>query len=130
MNEIYEFLKKCDTYYLATVENNQPRIRPFGTIDMYNGKLYIQTGKVKNVSKQMKENSKIEICAMLEDKWLRLSGDAILDENIEAQKHLLDNYPSLQKLYQAGDGNTEVFYLKNVKAQICSFAEEPKNYEF
>ncbi len=130
MNEVYEFLKKCGTYYLATAEGDQPRVRPFGTIDLFEDKLYIQTGKVKNVSKQMKENPKVEISGMADGKWIRVTAQVVLDERIEAQKHMLDAYPSLQGKYQPGDGNTEVFYLKNGEAQICSFTEETKVIRF
>ena len=130
MNEIYDFLKNCNVYYLATVEDDQPRVRPFGTVDLFENKLYIQTGKVKSVSKQMKSNSKIEISAMCDGRWIRIAAEAVLDENIEAQKHMLEAYPTLQAMYQPGDGNTEVFYLKNVKAKICSFTEPDKVIEF
>lgn len=130
MNEIYEFLKKCGTYYLATVEGNQPRVRPFGTIDLFEDKLYIQTGKKKSVAEQIKANPKIEISGMLGDKWIRVTAEAVLDERTEAQQHLLDDYPSLQSMYKAGDGNTEVYYLKNGEAQICSFTEKPKIIKF
>ena len=130
MNEVYEFLKKCGTYYLATVEGYKPRVRPFGTIDLYNNRLYIQTGKVKAVSRQIKENPQIEICAMDDGKWIRIEATAYLDNNIDAQKHMLAAYPSLQKMYQPGDGNTGVFYLRNVTAKICSFTEEPKIFKF
>ena len=98
MNEVYEFLKKCGTYYLATLEGDQPRVRPFGTVDVFDGKLYIQTGKVKDVANQMKANPKVEISGMADGKWIRLAGEMVLDENIEAQKHMLDAYPSLQKM--------------------------------
>lgn len=130
MNEVYQFLKECETYYLATIDGNKPCVRPFGTIDMFEGKLYIQTGKRKSVSKQMKENPNIEISGMSGGKWIRVEAEAVLDERIEAQKHMLDEYPSLQGMYQPGDGNTEVFYLKNVTAQICSFTDEPKIFKF
>jgi len=130
MNEVYEFLKRCGVYYLATVENDQPRVRPFGTVDIFEGKLYIQTGKVKPVAQQMKANPKVEISGMADGKWIRLTAEAVLDENIEAQKHMLENYPDLQNMYQPGDGNTEVYYLKNAKAVICSFTEAPVEYEF
>ena len=97
---------------------------------MFEGKLYIQTGKRKSVSKQIKENPNIEISGMSGGKWIRVEAEAVLDERIEAQKHMLDEYPSLQGMYQPGDGNTEVFYLKNVTAQICSFTDEPKIFKF
>mgnify|MGYP002799102685 FL=1 len=99
MNEVYEFLKKCGTYYLATVEGDQPRVRAFGTIDLFEGKLYIQTGKVKEVSKQMMANPKIEICAFDGNTWLRLAAKAVEDDRYEARKHMLEAYPSLQKMY-------------------------------
>lgn len=130
MNEIYEFLKACGVYYLATVEGDQPRVRPFGTIDLYDGRLYIQTGKSKDVANQMKANPKVEICAMHEGRWVRLEAEAILDENIEAQVHMLDNYPELKEMYTPGDGNTEVYCLQNATAVICSFTEEPETYQF
>lgn len=130
MNEVYEFLKKCGVYYLATMEGNQPRVRPFGTVDLFDGKIYIQTGRVKKVADQLKENPKVEISGMAEGKWIRISAKAVLDESIEAQKHMLDAYPSLQAQYQPGDGNTEVYYLKNATAQICSFTEAPKIITF
>lgn len=130
MNEIYEFLKKCGTYYLATVDGDQPRVRPFGTVDLFEDRLYIQTGAVKDVSKQMKANPKVEISGMAGGKWLRLSAEAVLDPRVEAQEHMLAAYPSLQEMYKPGDGNTEVFYLRNAKAAICSFTEPPKTFEF
>ncbi len=131
MNEIYEFLKKSGVYYLATVEGDQPRVRPFGTIDLFEGKLYFQTGKKKPVACQLKANCKVEISAMTPDgKWLRLCGEAVPDDNVAAQTHMLDAYPSLKAQYQAGDGNTEVYYLQNVTAQICSFTEAPKTICF
>lgn len=119
MNEIYEYLKNAGIYYLATVNEGKPAVRPFGTIDLFEDKLYIQTGNSKNVSAQMKANPHIEISTMHDGTWLRISAEAYLDERIEAQTHMLDAYPSLQAMYQPGDGNTEVFYLKNAVAQIC-----------
>lgn len=131
MNEIYEFLKKAGTYYLATVDGGQPRVRPFGTIDLYEGRLYIQTGKVKSVSRQMKADPRVELCAMSADgAWLRVTATAVLDERIEAQSHMLSSYPSLQAMYKPGDGNTEVFYLKDGEAQFCSFTAAPRTVKF
>lgn len=131
MNEVYDFLKNCNVYYLATVEGDQPRVRPFGTIDLFEGKLYIQTGKVKAVARQIKANPKVELSAMSADgKWIRIAGEAVLDENIAAQEHMLAAYPSLQAMYKPGDGNTEVYYLKNATATICSFTDAPKVINF
>lgn len=131
MDKVYEFLKKCGVYYLATVEGDKPHVRPFGTVDIFEGKLYFQTSKIKPVAQQMKANSKIEISGMTPDgQRIRLSAEAVLDDNIEAQKHMLDAYPNLKAQYQPGDGKTEVYYLKNATAQICSFAGEPLVYHF
>ena len=130
MNEVYEFLKQCETYYLATVEGDQPRVRPFGPIDIFEGKLYFQTGKVKPVADQLKANGKVEISSMADGKWIRVAGEAVLDDNVAAQEHMLDAYPNLKAMYKPGDGNTEVYYLKNVTATICSFTEEPKTFTF
>jgi len=131
MNEVYEFLKNCGVYYLATVEGDQPRVRPFGTIDLFGDKLYIQTGKSKAVADQLKTNSKVAISGMTSNnQWIRLCAEVVLDDNIAAQTHMLDAYPSLKAQYQPGDGNTEVYYLRNASAQICSFTEEPKSFQF
>ena len=130
MKEVYEFLKSCGTYYLATVEGDQPRVRPFGTVDLFEDKIYIQTGLVKPVAKQMAANPKVEISGMAGGKWIRVAAEAVLDERIEAQEHMLDAYPHLRNMYQPGDGNTAVYYLKNATAQICSFTEAPKEIKF
>ena len=131
MKEVYEFLKSCGVYYLATVEGDQPRVRPFGTIDLFEDKLYIQTGKVKPVAQQMKANPKVEFSAMAQDgRWIRVCAEAVLDDNVKAQEHMLDAYPNLKAMYTAGDGNTEVYYLKNATAQICSFTTAPREIKF
>ena len=130
MQEVYDFLKACNTYYLATVEGDQPRVRPFGTVDIFEGKLYIQTGKVKDVSKEMQANPKVEICAFNGEKWIRVAGEVVRDDRVEAKKHMLDSYPNLKTLYRADDDNTEVLYLKNVTATISSFTEEAKVIKF
>ena len=131
MKEVYEFLKGCGAYYLATVEGNQPRVRPFGTVDLFEDKLYIQTGKVKAVAQQMKANPKVEISAMAQDgRWIRITAEAVLDDNLKAQEHMLDAYPNLKAMYTPGDGNTEVYYLKNAVAQVCSFTDAPREIKF
>ncbi|WP_195198578.1 pyridoxamine 5'-phosphate oxidase family protein [Faecalispora jeddahensis] len=130
MQEVCEFLKQCNTYYLATTDGDQPRVRPFGTAEIFEGKLYIQTGKVKNVYRQMKENPKIEISGMAGGNWIRLTATAVEDDRVQARQHMLDAYPSLKKMYSADDGNTVVFYLENATATICSFTEEPKVIQF
>ena len=130
MNEVYEFLKTAGTYYLATVEGDQPRVRPFGTVDLFEGRLYIQTGKIKPVSKQLQANPKAEICAFHEGKWIRVSGELVRDDRIEAKKHMLDNYPHLRRMYDEHDDNTEVLYFRNGKAVFSSFGEPPRTVEF
>jgi uncharacterized pyridoxamine 5'-phosphate oxidase family protein len=130
MEEVLEFLKKCGVFYLATVDGNKPRVRPFGAVNIFEGKLYIQTGKVKNVSKQMQENSNVEISGMAEGKWIRLEGNVVRDDRREAKVSMLDANPELKGMYSADDDNTEVLYFKDAKATIYSFSEEPKVIEF
>lgn len=130
MDKVLKFLKDAETYYLATVEGDQPRVRPFGTVHVFEGKLYIQTGKVKDVSKQLHQNPKAEICAFKNGEWLRVSGKLIEDDRNEARQSMLDAYPSLQKIYKADDGNTEVFYFKNATAIFSSFTHKPQIIKF
>ena len=130
MERVEQFLKKAGVYYLATVDGDQPRVRPFGTAHIFEGKLYIQTGKVKNVSKQIHANPKVEICAFCEGQWVRVEGTLAEDERMEAKQSMLDAYPELQKMYKADDGNTEVFYFKNATATFSSFTVAPEVIEF
>ena len=127
MEKVYEFLKNAGVYYIATVDGDQPHVRPFGTVNIFDGKLYIQTGKSKDVSKQIEANGKVEISAMVgDDRWIRLTGTLVEDDRIEARISMLDAYPSLQAMYKADDGNTVVYYLKDAKATFCSFTEAPE----
>ena len=130
MDKVLKFLKDAETYYLATVEGDQPRVRPFGTAHIFEGKLYIQTGKVKDVSKQLHQNPKAEICAFKNGEWLRISGELVEDDHNEAGQSMLDAYPSLQKMYKADDGNTEVFYFEEATAIFSSFTHEPEIIKF
>ena len=130
IEKVTQFLKEAETYYLATVEGDQPRVRPFGTAHLYEGKLYIQTGKVKDVSKQLLANPKAEICAFKDGEWIRVAGELVEDDRVEARQSMLDAYPSLQKLYAADDGNTQVFYFKNATATISAFTHEPEVFKF
>ncbi|MBQ8975455.1 MAG: pyridoxamine 5'-phosphate oxidase family protein [Oscillospiraceae bacterium] len=130
MQEVYDFLKSAGTYYLATVEGDQPRVRPFGTINIFEDKLYIQTGKVKPCSKQMLANPKVEICAFKGGEWLRVAAEVVEDDRFEAKKSMLDSYPNLRASYSEDDGNTQVFYLKNVEATFSSFTSEPRTVKF
>ena len=126
MNEVYEFLKAAGTYCLATTEDGEPRVRPFGTVDIWEGKLTIQTGYVKPVAKQMLANPRVEICAMSQDgRWIRVTADAVPVKDDAAAEHILEAYPSLRAMYKPGDGNTAVFALENGKAVISSFTAAP-----
>ena len=130
MKETYEFLKNSKTFYIATIDNDQPRVRPFGVVNIYEDKLYIQTGKNKNVSKQMQINPKVELCAFLDGKWIRLEGTVVRDDRVEAKQAMLDANPMLKSMYSADDDNTEVLYFENAKSTIYSFTDEPIVYEF
>ncbi len=130
MNEVYEFLKECGTYYLATVEGDQPRVRPFGTINIFEDKLYIQTGKGKDVYKQIDKNGKVEICGFNKGKWIRIAGTLVSDDRVEAKKAMLDNYPELRGMYNENDSNTIVLYFKDAVATIYSFTDAPKVIKF
>ncbi len=130
MQKVYNFLKEAETYYLATVEGDQPRVRPFGTVNVFDGKLYVQTGKIKPVSKQLKSNPKAEICAFNNGVWLRVSGELVEDDRVEARKSMLDAYPSLRSMYDENDGNTQVFYFKNATATFSSFTAPPQTINF
>lgn len=121
MQRVNDFLKKAGTYYLATVEGDQPRVRPFGTVNIFEGKLYIQTGKVKDVSRQIAANPKVELCAFVGGQWLRLAGTLVEDDRVEARKAMLDAYPGLRKNYDENDGNTQVFYFQDATATFSSF---------
>ena len=130
MQEVCEFLKAAGTYYLATDEGGQPHVRPFGTAHIFEGKLYIQTGKVKAVSRQMHANPRIEICAMHEGRWLRIEASAVLDDRREARVSMLEAYPSLKAMYSPDDGNTEVWYLRNATATFDSFTDASRSVSF
>ena len=130
MQEVYDFIKKCGTYYLATVDGDQPRVRPFGTVNIFDGKLYIQTGLVKDCAKQMLANPKVELCCFTEGTWLRLAGTVVLDDRFEAKKSMLDAYPNLRGMYSENDGNTACFYFKDATATFASFGGAPKVVTF
>lgn len=125
-----QFLKDAGVYYLATVDGDQPRVRPFGTELVFEGKLYIQTGKVKDVSKQLGANGKAEICAFKDGAWIRIAGELVDDPRREAKAAMLDAYPNLQASYSADDDNTQVLYFKNATATISSFTAEPEVLTF
>lgn len=130
MEKVCNFLKEAGVYYLATVEGDQPRVRPFGTANIFDGKLYIQTGKVKPVSAQLKANPKAELCAFKDGVWLRVAGELLEDDRIEAKKSMLDAYPNLRGMYDENDGNTQVLYLANATATFSSFTAAPEVIKF
>ena len=130
MERVCKFLKDAGTYYLATVEGDQPRVRPFGTAHIFEGRLYIQTGKIKPVSRQLAANPKAEICAFHNGTWLRVAGELVEDDRVEARKTMLDAYPNLRKMYDENDGNTQVLYFKNAVATFSSFTAAPETVSF
>ncbi|MCR5388275.1 MAG: pyridoxamine 5'-phosphate oxidase family protein [Lachnospiraceae bacterium] len=130
MQRVYDFLKAAGTYYLATVEGDQPRVRPFGTVNIFEGKLYIQTGRVKDCAKQLVANPKAEICAFKDGEWVRIAGKLIEDDRNEARQSMLDAYPNLQAMYKADDGNTMVLYFEDATATFSSFTKAPEVVKF
>ena len=130
IERVCTFMKEAETYYLATVEGDQPRVRPFGTINLFEGKLYIQTGKVKDVSKQLAANPKAELCAFKNGEWLRVAATLVNDDRIEPKVDMLENYPSLKAMYDANDSNTQVLYLKDATATFSSFTAAPETVTF
>ena len=130
MKEVCEFLKKCGTYYLATVEDGAPRVRPFGTAHIFEDKLYIQTGKSKDVFAQIKAEPRVEISAFDGERWIRLSGRLVEDDRREARASMLDAYPALRSMYNEDDGNTAVLYFEDATATFCSFTSAPRTVRF
>jgi uncharacterized pyridoxamine 5'-phosphate oxidase family protein len=130
MKEVYEFLKECGVYYLATIDGDTPRVRPFGTAEIFEDHLYIETGKKKEVFKQIEKNPKVELCAFKDNKWLRVCGELVLDDRVEAKKDMLDKNPMLRGMYSEYDDNTAVLYFKNATATFSSFTEEEKVIKF
>ena len=125
-----QFLKDAGSYFLATVDGDQPHVRPFGTAEIFEGKLYIQTGKVKNVYKQIIANPKAEICAFKDGKWIRIVCELVADERVSAKKDMLDKNSTLRSMYNENDDNTIVFYLRNATATISSFTSDPEIFTF
>ena len=130
MKEVQEFLKNAKVYYLATVDGNKPKVRPFGTAEIFEGKLYIQTGKVKDVSKQIEKNPHVEICAFNGSEWIRVSGKLVRDDRIEPKEYMLDQHPELKGMYKADDENTEVLYFEAATATFYSFVSAPRVVKF
>ena len=130
VERVYEFLEEAKTYYLATVEGDQPRVRPFGAVLLYNGRLYLQTGKVKAVSKQLADNPKAEICAFHNGTWLRVAGELINDDDRNVKVAMLDKMPSLKSMYSADDDNTQVLYFRNATATFSSFTAPSETVTF
>lgn len=130
MERVCNFLKEAGVYYLATLEGDQPRVRPFGTAHIFEGRLYIQTGKVKPCAKQLQANPKAEICAFHNGTWVRIAGELVEDDRVEAKKSMLDAYPNLRGMYDENDGNTLVLYFENAVATFSSFSAAPETVTF
>ena len=128
LEKVIKFLDEAETYYLATVEGDQPRVRPFGTALMYKDKLYIQTGRIKPVSKQLKANPKAEICAYKNGKWVRIAGELIEDETREVKTLMLEKMPTLRHMYNEDDGNMQMLYFKDATVTISSFVDKPEQF--
>ena len=130
IERVYAFLDEAQSYYLATVEGDQPRVRVFGTALLYGGMLYIQTGKVKPVSRQLSANPKAEICAVKDGKWLRVAGELVNDDDRDVKIAMLEKMPVLKSMYSPDDGNMQMLYFKNARATFSSFTEAPETVEF
>lgn len=130
MKTVQEFLQSTHVYFLATVEGDQPQVRPFGTAEIIEGKLYIQTGHIKNVAKQIAANPKVAICAFNGEQWLRITATLVEDPRVEIKKAMLDANPGLRSMYDENDGNTAVYFLKDAKATISSFTAAPIEIDF
>ena len=130
MQRVCDFLKEAGVYYLATAEGDQPRVRPFGTAHIFEGKLYIQTGHVKPCAKQLLANPKAELCAFHNGTWLRIACSLVEDDRVEAKKSMLDAYPNLRRMYDENDGNTMVLYMENATATFSSFTAAPEVVTF
>ena len=130
IEKVYQFLDEAHTYYLATVEGDQPRVRPFGTVLLCGGKLYIETGKVKAVSHQIAANPKVEVCAFKDGRWLRVAGELVNDDSREVKLAMLEQMPSLKAMYSADDGNMQMLYFRNATATFSSFTEAPETVRF
>ena len=130
IEKVCQFLEEAQTYYLATVDGDQPRVRPFGTVLIFDGKLYIQTGKVKDVSRQLAANPKAEICAFKDGRWLRVAGELINDDNYDAKAAMLEKMPELKAMYSADDDNMQMLFFRNATATFSSFTEAPESVQF
>ena len=130
MEEVQKFLKECGVYYLATIDGDKPRVRPFGTAEIFDNHLYIQTGKKKDVFKQIENNNRVELCGFKDGRWIRVSGSLVLDDRVEAKKDMLDKNPNLRGMYNELDDNTAVLYFEGGEAVISSFTDEPKVIKF
>ena len=130
MKETFEYLRKAGVFYVATVDGDKPKVRPFGVVEIYENKLYVLTGKKKQVSKQIQNNPNVEICTSIGETWIRISGKLIRDDRVEAKQYILDKNPQLKGMYSAQDDNTEILYFEDAESTICSFTEAPKIYKF
>lgn len=130
INKVYQFIDDVHSYCLATIDGDQARVRVFGTSLLYDGKLYIQTGKSKDVSKQILANPKVEICAWNGSKWLRVSGELVNDDSKDVKIAMLEKSPNLKRMYSADDDNMQMLYFKNATAIFSSFSGESETIQF
>ena len=130
IEKVCQFLSEAGTYYLATVEGDQPRVRPFGTVLLCGDRLYIQTGKVKPVSRQIAANPKVEVCAFKDGRWLRIAGELVNDDSHDVKVAMLEKMPSLKAMYSADDDNMQMLYFRNATATFSSFTDAPETIRF
>ena len=129
MDELLKFLEKNPVFYLATDDNGQPRVRPFGFHMIFNDKFYMVTAFPKKVCKQMEKNPKIEFCSMAPDThFVRVSGEVVFDnDNMDAKKKVFEVMPDLLKMYGSAENPAmSVFYLKDMHATIASLTEKER----
>ena len=132
MKEVQDYLKECGAFFIATTDGDQPRVRPFGVSEIINDRLYIMTGKVKDVYKQMAANGKFEICALKKSgsEWMRLSGVLVNDETLSVKEEFLNRNESLKSMYKADDDNMAVLYIKDATARFFSFTAPERTVQF
>ena len=132
MEDVEAYLKECGAFFIATADGDQPRVRPFGVSEIIDGRLYIMTGKVKDVYKQIDKNGKFEICALKASgsEWMRLSGTLVNDETLAVKEEFLNRNESLKSMYKADDDNMAVLQVTKATARFCSFTEAERKVSF
>ena len=118
LQKTLNFLQKCGTFYVATTDGNQPRVRPFGLVIEHENKLWFGTANTKEVYRQLMANPRIEISATSPTmEWVRLSGQAVFESNAEVKRKAFELLPMLANIYQGSEDPVfEVFYLAEAEA--------------